>query len=345
MNQNHNPDSFQKGQAFEDFVEKTLFPKSHYDLLHKTNTYDQNSQRYVGDSRKPDFRFKCILTGIEFHVEAKYRSKPFQGHYDILSDAQVASFPELHQENCPIYIALGYGGTADNPAYVSFIPYELHQEKQIPVENTLAYQVPKSTIVSRLIYTPIEEITSETHIDDNPIEEEPIKEENTKEKTNQPPSKKRPRRLIAIGVVIAIALISIVSGILYFPMDKEEPYEIEMKSRIKNYYALSDANNLQELTTYISPNMTFWYGIKNPSAQEVVDNIKEYRSKFPFSESSVDWSKFDVTPKTDGGYYAIYPLEYKVKSKKKTPYKVYDLKLFTVWDIDMKLVSIKEISN
>ncbi len=342
MNQNYNQDSFNKGQAFEDFVEKILFPESHYELLHKTNTYDQNSQRYVGDSRKPDFRFKCILTGIEFHVEAKYRSKPFQGHYDILSDAQVASFPELQQENCRIYIALGYGDTADNPAYVSFIPYELHQDKQILVENALTHQVSKNTIASTLIYNPVEEIALETQID-IPIEEGNKKEENEKEKTNLSLSTKRSGRTIAMGIAIALALIAMVAGILYFPMDKEDPYEIEMKSRIKNYYALSDANNLQELTTYISPDMSFWYGLKNPSVQEVIDNIKEYRSKFPFSEYSVDWTKFDVTPNPDGGYYAIYPLEYKVKSKIKAPYKVYDLKLLTVWDENMKLVSIKEI--
>lgn len=344
MNQNYNQDSFSKGEAFEKFVEQTLFPDSHYELLHRTNTYDQNSKRYVGDSRKPDFRFKCILTGTEFHVEAKYRSKPFQGQYDILSEAQADSFPEIHQEECPIYIALGYGGTADNPAYVSFIPYEDHREIKIPVENVLMYQVPKNTIDSKLIYSPILETTSEIQTN-HLIEEDATTAQNKQEETNLPLSKKRSGRTIAMGVAIALALITIVAGVLYFPLDKNDPYEIEMKSRIKNYYALSDANNLQKLTTYISPDMTFWYGLKNPSVQEVIDNIKEYRNKFPFSESSVDWTKFDVTPNPDGGYYAIYPLEYKVKSKIKAPYKVYDLKLFTVWDKDMKLVSIKEIRH
>lgn len=55
QNQNHNQDSFQKGQAFEDYVEKLLFPASHYALLHKTNSFDQNSQRYVVDSTRQGY--------------------------------------------------------------------------------------------------------------------------------------------------------------------------------------------------------------------------------------------------------------------------------------------------
>lgn len=78
-----NKESFKKGQAFEDYVENILFPKHSYDLLYKTNSYDQNSDRYVNDSRNPDFRLKCRLTGKEFHVEAKYRTNSYKDQFQI----------------------------------------------------------------------------------------------------------------------------------------------------------------------------------------------------------------------------------------------------------------------
>lgn len=339
MNQNHNQESFQKGQAFEDFVEKLLFPASHYALLHKTNSFDQNSQRYVGDSKKPDFRFSCILTGFEFHVEAKYRSKPYQGHYDILSEQQLSSFPEIHQADCPVYIALGYGGTADAPAYVSLLPYDQYREARILVEDVASHQIPKQMVDSTLLVKPVaalEEVAVEIENVESPT---PELIASTIEKPE--PIKKNKTLLIYVGVVLF--MVAIVTAIFYIPMGQEDSYESAMKTRIKNYYALSDANNLQELKTYISPKMTYWYGTKDPTIEEVVENIKDYRSKFPISESTVDWEKFDVSEEKDGSYYAIYPLEYKVKAKQRAPFKTYDLKLLTIWDDQMRLMSITEV--
>jgi len=150
MSNKHNPTSFKKGEAFEGYVEQVLFPKSDYDLLHKTNAYDQNNERYVGDSKKPDYRFKCRITGAEFHIEAKYRSKSFNDSYDILSKTQVKTFAAIHAEN-PIFIALGYGNEANDPAYVSLIPYEQHRDLRIPVEIALNYQIDKATVPSNLV--------------------------------------------------------------------------------------------------------------------------------------------------------------------------------------------------
>lgn len=287
MNQNYNQDSFNKGQAFEDYVEQVLFPASHYELLHKTNTYDQNSQRYVGDSRKPDFRFKCILTGSEFHIEAKYRTKPYQGHYDILSPAQVLAFPEIHQKEKPIYIALGYGGRADDPSYVSLIPYENNREEKILIEEATRLQISKQAVDSSLHFKqqaqeekPLEEIGVNSHIQSSQLEAPVINDEQTK-----PKQKKRSFVMILTGILISLALIA---AVFQFQSNQEDDYKSEMKTRIKKYYALSDANNLEELEAFISPKMSNWYGIENPSTEEVIENIKEYRGKFPFSESTVD---------------------------------------------------------
>lgn len=339
MNQNYNQESFNKGQAFEDYVEQVLFPASHYELLHKTNSFDQNSQRYVGDSRKPDFRFKCILTGFEFHIEAKYRTKPFQGHYDILSAGQVETFPDIHRLECPVYIALGYGGVASDPSYISLVPYEEHNDSRILVDDAVGHQILKQAVDSNIFSGSKKEMVETTKTfsnqESNSQQGEPQSQNEIKS------SKKNGNTLLYSG--LGILLIVLLSAVYFIPLSQDDSFESVMKSRVKNYYALSDANNLQELRSYISPDITYWYGSKNPSIQQVVTNIKEYRKKFPISESSVVWTEFDVTAKLDGGYYATYPLEYKVKSKSNAPFKSYDLKLLTVWDEEMRLLSIKEI--
>ncbi len=342
MNQNYNQNSFNKGQAFEDFVEQVLFPASHYELLYKTNAYDQNSQRYVGDSRKPDFRFNCILTGFEFHIEAKYRTKPYQGCYDILSPAQVETFPEIHQNKCPVYIALGYGGVANDPAYVSLVPYQEFKEAQILVEDAVAHQIPKQLVNSNLFSRQNEKVIEEPAPTKDLLNQNAQSEQVGVEVKDKIKSQNNSRKLFFYGGLVAVA-IGILAAVYFLFLNREVSPEVAMQSRVKNYYALSDANNLEELKKYISPDIEYWYGTKNPSISQVIENIKEYREKYPISQSSVDWTHFDVTPTPDGGYVITYPLEYKVKSKTNAPYRAYDLKLLTTWDEKMRLVSISEI--
>ena len=66
--------SFKKGDLFEKFVVDELFKVNKYDLIHRTNTYDQNETRFAEDTLKPDFKFRCKKTQKEFYVEAKFRS-------------------------------------------------------------------------------------------------------------------------------------------------------------------------------------------------------------------------------------------------------------------------------
>ena len=76
-----------------------------------------------------------------------------------------------------------------------------------------------------------------------------------------------------------------------------------------------------------------------------MDNINNYRSKYPISKSSVEKSKIVVTEKEGGGFYARYKLEYKVKAKRNASFRAYDLKLLTTWDDQMRLMSISEIEK
>lgn len=116
----------------------------------------------------------------------------------------------------------------------------------------------------------------------------------------------------------------------------------EFRETIDSYYSNLDANNLEALENYISPNMRNWYGIKNPSVLEVKQNIRDYRNKYPFTKTTVDWSKLQVVEEDNGEYTVTYPMEYKVKSNMDSPYRVYDLNILTIWDKEYKLISAQE---
>ncbi|WP_055412168.1 hypothetical protein [Nonlabens sp. YIK11] len=337
MSENHNQDSFDKGLAFEDYVEKVLFPYNAYDLQHKTNGYEQNKERYVTNSRKPDFRFKCRLTGKEFHVEAKYRTNSFKERYEILSDTQTTTFQEIHTTEVPIYIVLGYGNTAEDPEYVSLIPYEMHREQSIPVSTAFQLQIPKAEVPSSLITT---RVTTDEKVE--PVAFEAT--EHTKKAFLSKPI------LSVLGLVAVIAF-----GTTYFFLDDEsrdtpttvavnpETNTEVLKNTIAEYYQHLDSNDLATLHNYISPKMRNWYGVKNPSLEDVRKDIEDYRNTYPFTETKVDFEKINIVEQDNGDFYITYPMEYKVKSKVNAPYKLYDLYLTTIWDKDYKLVSAQEL--
>ena len=153
MNKNHNQASKEKGVAFENYVETILFPKEAFDLLHKTNGPTQNDTRFVGSSLKPDFKFKCRVTNIEFWVEAKFRSKTFKNRYDILSDRQYKTFPKAVGNGEKIIIAFGYGGTADQPNHISLFPLQKDSLQVFFPQELLRFDHQKITVTSKEILT------------------------------------------------------------------------------------------------------------------------------------------------------------------------------------------------
>ncbi|PHR96650.1 MAG: hypothetical protein COA80_08605 [Leeuwenhoekiella sp.] len=356
MSNHYNHDSFEKGEAFENFVEAILFPAHSYDLLHKTNAYSQNQERYVGDSRLPDFRFRDRITGREFHIEAKFRSNPYKDQYELLSYNQCAVFDDLHTATVPIFIVLGFGGTAQHPAYVSLIPFIQPPERYIDVSDAYSFQIPHKTVDSSFLehYAPTAKepapahqrselkpvATAESTSSPKPAETNSPQETTTARADAKPALRKK--SVFKLGVAAAALVIIVISAIWRFGSPSPEPESI-LEQRIATYYQLSDANNLKELVDYFSPELDYWYGIKNPTPQEVIDNIKAYRKQYPYSETTVDWDRFSITPQNNGEFYATYPLEYKVRSKETGPWRTYDLKLITVWDNAYRLVSIQEV--
>jgi len=116
------PESFKKGEAFENYMRQYLFPEEKYKLLHRTQGYSQNSRDYVEDSKQPDFTLQCLESKRIFHVEAKYRSGVSnQGTLQYAKPAQFERHKKLNAEK-PVFICLGISGEPDSPEYAFLIP-------------------------------------------------------------------------------------------------------------------------------------------------------------------------------------------------------------------------------
>ncbi len=115
------PETHVKGDDFENYVEDYMFFKDNYKLVHKTQDYTANKDRYIEESKEPDFKFKSIKTGKEFFVEAKYRSGFHNDAVEWCTFPQLKRYQEIDKKT-PVYLALGIGGYAYKPDYVFFIP-------------------------------------------------------------------------------------------------------------------------------------------------------------------------------------------------------------------------------
>ena len=116
------PESFKKGEDFENYVRENLFIGKYYDLLERTHDYQTNKD-YVKSSLKPDFKFRDRLTKREFYVEVKYRNGILSADNKLIwcNDKQLARYLEYDKQTS-VFILLGIGGTPKYPEYVSLIP-------------------------------------------------------------------------------------------------------------------------------------------------------------------------------------------------------------------------------
>ena len=116
--------AFKKGKEFELYVLDNLFPEKYFELLEMTHDHNTNSKRYVKSSLKPDFLFKDKKTGKIFYVECKYRSRLYKDKFHwAKNEEQFQRYKDIESnENIPVYIAMGLGGSADNPDKVFLMP-------------------------------------------------------------------------------------------------------------------------------------------------------------------------------------------------------------------------------
>ena len=141
------PDSYVKGDEFEDFVRKYLFPISSYNLLHKTHDYAVNKDDFVASSKKPDFKFRARASGREFYVEAKYRSNLYKRAIDWCKFYQLKRY-HLIDRYIPVIIAIGIGGQSMLPEHVFLIPVKCIKDTKLYPSFLRKYELTKKRCVT-----------------------------------------------------------------------------------------------------------------------------------------------------------------------------------------------------
>jgi hypothetical protein len=111
--------SFKKGGKFEHYT-ASLFPPSHYELLHRTPEF---REEFSEECLLPDFKFKDKKTGFEFYVEAKYRKAIYGDKLEWCDREQLYRYKEYDKE-APVFIMIGLEGNPADPEYVFLIPLQ-----------------------------------------------------------------------------------------------------------------------------------------------------------------------------------------------------------------------------
>src|SRR5690606_30562275 len=111
------PNSFSKGEAVEDYVRKFIFPKSDYDLVHRTHDYNANNDADTESSLKPDFEFRDKKNGQEFYVEVKWRMGAYNRNNKIewCNANQLKRYKAIDRTESKVFIVLGFGDKPTEP--------------------------------------------------------------------------------------------------------------------------------------------------------------------------------------------------------------------------------------
>ena len=121
FNEINKPETFVKGDNFEAYIRDYLFVKDSYNLIQRTHDYTTNKSDFVENTKEPDFKFRCIKTGKEFFVEAKYRSNYYDNSIEWCKPFQLKRYKEIDKKT-PVYITIGVGYESDYPKEIFFIP-------------------------------------------------------------------------------------------------------------------------------------------------------------------------------------------------------------------------------
>lgn len=344
MQQDYTPESFRKGQQFEQFVEEKIFTEDRYELITRTNSYEQNSIRYAEDTLKPDFKFRCKETGKEFWVEAKYRSDFYRDQIEALSYTQRDRFYVLErEEGLPVFVIIGYWGSAHKPYALSLIPLKDYEYIDLYRSFLRKYDLPVGPVSNeRLGLEKQMEQGTEGIFEEN--QQENIQTERT---AHEIPNSHNRFSLKFLGMAAAgfLALVILIYG---FGFSKETPPrtpEENLEEIVQNYYQTMNSNQIEKLREYLSPRVDQWYSSKGPSHSQILDIARNRHGKYPYSTSEIDWNSFTVISQTNGEYLVTYNMTYGFKKRITDDYQVHNLKLFTVWDKNFRLKSIREFKN
>ncbi len=115
------PESFDKGEDFQNFV-KNMFPDYEWAVSSQTHDYNTNKERFIEDSKNPDFLFRHRRSNREIYVECKFKSDTFHDKIEWCSISQLERYKRIDNQGHNVYIIIGFRGTARNPELIFRIP-------------------------------------------------------------------------------------------------------------------------------------------------------------------------------------------------------------------------------
>jgi hypothetical protein len=134
------PETFVKGEEFENFIKSKLFTSDDYDTLERTHDYTSNKNDFIDSSKKPDFKFRSRKSGKEFFVEAKYRSALYKGSFEF-KPYQLERYRAINKET-PVFIGIGIGSQPKSPEQVFLVPVRDIRYTTLFHSSLSEYQVP-----------------------------------------------------------------------------------------------------------------------------------------------------------------------------------------------------------
>ncbi len=326
-------ESFKRGQEFENYVLKNLFPEEEFKLIHRTNSYEQNQIKFATDTTKPDFKFKCIKTGKEFYVEAKYRSKYIYKKIRLIDLTQYNRFLDIQsKEKTLILIILGIGGKPSKPNAVALI--SLNELEKIgylelteqTVKNHVIHQKPFSCNYFSKFFSSFSK--------------------KIKQKSFE--------RILRFAYTILGILIIFMLGRVFSKSSTSNAYNTEnkvilthasrekIKNNISNYYKFIRNDNFSGLRNIFSNPIKRYYKKNEISFNQVLKEIESYKHRFPYTTTKILWDTYKLD-KSGDDFIATYHLIHKIYFRKSKKWKSYYLKIFTRWDKNYKLKEIYEI--
>ena len=109
------------GDDFRSYVREVLFPQKDYEPVDKTISYMGEGEGPQDWTGLPDFKFFSKVSGLEFFVEAKFRSHFQDQILEWCKFFQLKRYQEL-DNLAPVLIAIGVGGRASAPERLFLLP-------------------------------------------------------------------------------------------------------------------------------------------------------------------------------------------------------------------------------
>jgi hypothetical protein len=115
----------QRGYAFEQYIARK-FPKRYFKLINcRSDKYVDGI--YAISNMDPDLvvEYRSESEIIRFAVECKWRSAFKNGHIEWAKDYQLRNYITFQRrENIPVFVAIGIGGSEENPAEMFILPLQ-----------------------------------------------------------------------------------------------------------------------------------------------------------------------------------------------------------------------------